>query len=83
MTELPPRLPGTKRRELCPYCMQDELHRSHRRWWERVVGRQPVFRCSNCRKRFSRHRIVFDSVPENSGAGETKKTGGDAVGGQD
>ena len=36
----------------CPRCGQTDYHRTHRRVWERLLGRGAMVRCRKCRKRF-------------------------------
>lgn len=46
-----------KWRPECPRCESDNVHRSRRRWWERLVGKwiypyQCMYRCHKCMFRF-------------------------------
>jgi hypothetical protein len=36
----------------CPRCGSGLYHRSHRRWYERLVGRPRMARCEKCHNRF-------------------------------
>jgi NADH pyrophosphatase NudC (nudix superfamily) len=36
----------------CPKCGSRRFHRSHRRWWERLINRSRMARCSKCHHRF-------------------------------
>jgi len=45
--------PGSAdRRGACPRCGKYDFRRSHRRFWERLIGRGRMVRCRNCRYRF-------------------------------
>jgi rubredoxin len=37
---------------LCPECGSTIYRRSHRRWWEKLIGRPRMARCMKCRHRF-------------------------------
>jgi len=41
----------------CPRCGDKHFHRSQRRWFERVLRRPPMARCSACRYRFPIPRV--------------------------
>ncbi|PYV35194.1 MAG: hypothetical protein DMG22_03175 [Acidobacteria bacterium] len=40
------------RRGACPRCGKHDFRRSHRRFWERLIGRGRMVRCRTCRYRF-------------------------------
>ena len=40
------------RPDACPRCGKYDFRRSHRRFWERLIGRGRMVRCRNCRYRF-------------------------------
>ena len=40
----------------CPYCGSQALVRIHRNAFEKLLGRNPKFRCSNCKRSFYKRK---------------------------